>query len=254
MVKAVITLITFGLLTILLLARQPAQQGAIPVCPSSPDDPKNYPENMIRPKYPKSAFRKGTEGTVELRAVVTPDGKTTDLAVLGGDPELSQAALVAVRKWRFHAQRRQGQPVETIFKIHVRFNRLLEEANSDVEVESPPPEAPPSPAFAKTRREGLGTDVHLMSEPGMVAPKQLYSPEPEFSEKARIERRHGNVDIDLVVGTDGWPRDLQIACSSAPDFNDNAIAAVRQWKFAPATKDGIPVPVEVVLEVSFKLY
>ncbi|PYX49750.1 MAG: hypothetical protein DMG79_07795 [Acidobacteria bacterium] len=49
---------------------------------------------------------------------------------------------------------------------------------------------------------------------------------------------------------DGLPRDLKIACSSAPDLNDNAIAAVKKCKFAPATKDGTPVAVEIVVEVS----
>lgn len=87
----------------------------------------------------------------------------------------------------------------------------------------------------------------------MIASKQLYSLELEFSEKASLEKQQGNVDIDLVVGVDGLPRNLQITCSSAPDLNDNAIAAVKQWKFAPATKDGEPVPVEIVVEVSFRL-
>jgi len=131
---------------------------------------------------------------------------------------------------------------------------MLQEANSDVELESLLPETPPISPLARTHRQDFGPEIHHMSEPGMVAPKQLYSPEPEFSEKARLEKQQGNVGIDLVVGTDGLPRNLQIACSSAPDLNDNAIATVKQWKFAPATKDGKPVPVEIVVEVSFHLY
>jgi protein TonB len=88
----------------------------------------------------------------------------------------------------------------------------------------------------------------------MIAPKATYQIEPEFSEKARIEARQGNVGIDLVVGADGLPRDLQIVCSSAPDRNDNALATLKQWKFAPATKDGVPVASEIVVETSFKLF
>ncbi|MGO9088635.1 MAG: energy transducer TonB [Candidatus Sulfotelmatobacter sp.] len=252
--KGAVTLIAFGLLIVPLIASQSVQLTDIPTCPPSVDDAKNYPENMIRPKYPKDDLRKGVPGIVELRAVVTPEGRTGDLAVLNGDPEFAQAALAAIRKWRFHPELKQGQPVETTYKIHVRFNPMLREANSDVAVESPPPEPPPTSTFPKSRREGLGTEVHRMSEPGMVAPRELYSPEPEFSEKASIEKQQGNVDIDLVVGADGLPRELQIACSSATDLNDNALAAVKQWKFAPATKDGVPVPVEIVVEVSFKLY
>jgi TonB family protein len=237
-----------------LAAGQSTNQSDIPPCAQSPNDAAHYPDNMVRPKYPKAALRSGIEGRVELRAVIASDGKSKNLAVLSGDPEFSQNAIAAIRKWRFHPELRQGLPVETTYRIHVRFNLMLQEANSEVELESPLPESPLTSSPANPRRQDLGLEIHRMSEPGMIAAKQIYSPEPEFSEKARIEAQQGNVDIDLVVGADGLPRNLQIACSSAPDLNDNAIAAVKQWKFAPATKDGTPVPVEIVVEVSFKLY
>ena len=88
----------------------------------------------------------------------------------------------------------------------------------------------------------------------MVAPKPLYQPEPEFSEASRKKKEKGNVDIALVVGTDGLPRDLKVMCSSIPDSNENAIKAVQRWKFAPATKEGKPVPVKILVDVEFKLY
>jgi TonB family protein len=207
---------------------------------------------MIRPKYPKDALRKGMGGKVELRAVIAPDGQQKVLAVLSGDSEFSQNALAAIRKWRFHHEVRQGQPVESTYKIHVRFDPMLQEANSDVELESPLPEPPPS--LASAHRSNLGYEIHHMSEPGMIAPKATYQIEPEFSEKASRDAWQGNVNIDLVVGADGLPRDLQIICSSAPDENENALATLKQWKFAPATKDGIPVASEIVIETSFKLF
>jgi TonB family protein len=185
-----------------------------------------------------------------LGAVIATDSKTKDLVVLGGDSGFSQSAIIAIRKWRFHPEMRQGQPVETTYKVHVRFNPMLREANSNVELESPIPETPSVSPLAK---QDFGPEIHHMSEPGMVAPKQLYSPEPEFSEKAGIEKQQGNVGIDLVVGTDGLPRNLHLTCSAAPDLNENAIAALKQWKFAPATKDDIPVPVEILIEVSLTL-
>lgn len=233
---------------------QSTQKSDIPPCAQSPDGATYYPDNMVRPKYPKDALRSGIEGKVELRAVVAPGGQMKDLVVLTGDSEFSQNALAAIRRWHFHSEVRHGQPVETTYKIHVRFNPMLREANSDIELESPLPEPLLIFSLAKTERLDLGPEIHHMSDPGMIAPKQLYSPEPEFSEKASLERQQGNVDVDLVVGTDGLPRNLQIACSSAPDLNDNAIAAVKRWKFAPATQDGKPVPVEIVVEVSFRLY
>ena len=212
-----------------LPADQSAHQRDIPRCAQSPDDPAYYPDNMVRPKYPKDDLRNAIEGKVELRAVIATDSKTKDLVVLSGESEFSQNAIVAIRKWRFHPELREGHPVETTYKIHVRFSPMLREANSDVELESPLPE-PPTSSFAKRPPQDLGPDIHYLAEPGIIAPKQLYSPEPEFSEKARIEKQQGNVGIAVVVGTDGLPRNLHIACSSAPDLNENAIAAVKNME------------------------
>jgi len=253
MVRKIVVALVFASCVTSLRAVGSTQQNGIPPCAQSPDDPRNYPDNMVRPKYPKDALRNGTEGNVELRAVIATDSRTKDLVVLSGDSDFSQSAIIAIRKWRFHPEMRQGQPVETSYKIRVRFNPKLREANSDVELESPRPESPSVFSSAKFRRSDSSAEVYHISDPGVVAPKQLYSPEPEFSEKARVEKQQGNVGIDLVVGADGLPRDLQVSCSSAPDLNDNAIAALKQWRFAPGTKDGTPVPVEILVEVSFTL-
>jgi TonB family protein len=234
-------------------AAQSALPDKIPPCAAMPDDPKNYPDNMVRPKYPKDALRAGASGKVELRAVVAPDGATKDLAILSGDAEFSQPALEAVRKWRFHPEIREGHPVETTFKIEVRFSFLLREANSDVELESPQIALPQAVVSTKTPRN-LGPGVHSITEPGVTAPKPLYKPDPEFSEKGRREKMQGMVGIFLVVGPDGVPRDLKIGCSSVPEDNENALAAVRRWKFAAGTKDGTPVAVAIEVDVSFHIY
>lgn len=252
--RTVVRLAVFSVFLLFpLWAGQSAQRAEIPPCAPLPDDPANYPDNMVRPKYPKEALRNGIAGTVELTAVIASDGKLKDLMSQSGDSEFSRSAITAIRKWRFHPQLRQGQPVEATYKIQVRFNSLLQEANSDVELEAPQPEPPPTPSLSKTDRPGLSPDVHYMSEPGTVAPKQIYSPEPEFSEVSRKNREQGNVEIALVVGTDGLPRDLSVICSSIPNSSQNAIEAVAQWKFEPGTKDGKTVPIAIAVHVSFQL-
>lgn len=87
----------------------------------------------------------------------------------------------------------------------------------------------------------------------MTAPKQVYAPEPEFSEKARKAGEQGTVTVSLIVGTDGKPRDVTVSCSSAPDLNENALDAVKSWKFEPGTEHGKPVMVEISVEVQFHL-
>jgi protein TonB len=247
MIKAVVAALIACNLVVAARADQSGPQSEFPRCPAAPEPP--LPDNMVRPRYPKDALRSGRAGEVELRAIVAPDGRLKDAAVLSGDPEFSHSSMAAIRKWRFRVVSDQGHPVETILRIHVRFNPLLREANSDVELESP------SASLSKrTPEESSGEQVHRVSEPGMVAPNALYQPEPEFSEASRKKGEQGGVDIALVVGSDGLPHDLKITCSSIPDSNQNAIEAMKQWKFTSGTRDGKPVAVRIVVHIEFKLY
>jgi periplasmic protein TonB len=58
----------------------------------------------------------------------------------------------------------------------------------------------------------------------------------------------------LIVDPEGNPRDIKVAHSLNPGLDQKAVEAVRQWKFAPAMKDGHPVAVQINVEVNFKLY
>jgi TonB family protein len=223
----------------------------IPTCPPVFETP--LPDHMIRPVYPRDALRKRMEGSVTAQVVVAPDGKTRGIKVLDGDSSFSKNTVAAIHKWRFHPITREGRAVEAVYRVHVRFNPLLQEANSDVELVSPKPETHAVPIPPREHGEGSGDLIHRASESGIIPPKQLYSPEPEFSEEARKKNKPGVVDIALVVGSDGLPRDFRIACTSNPDLVENAIAAVRQWKFASGTKDGTPVSVEILVEISFRI-
>ena len=59
--------------------------------------------------------------------------------------------------------------------------------------------------------------------------------------------------IKMVVGVDGLPRDIKITRPLSADLDESAINTVKKWKFAPGTKDGEPVAVQIVVEVSFRL-
>jgi TonB family protein len=89
---------------------------------------------------------------------------------------------------------------------------------------------------------------------GIQAPQALFKPEPEFTEQARQAKHQGTVLLWLIVGADGNPRDIKIVRPLGMGLDQKAIESVRQWKFAPATKDGKPVAVEVRVEVAFTLH
>ncbi len=76
------------------------------------------------PKYPPAAMRKGWEGTVLLKVLVTPTGQpsTIQLAKSSGRHVLDDAAIAAVKKWRFAPAKRGDTPVEGWVSFPIEFN------------------------------------------------------------------------------------------------------------------------------------
>lgn len=103
--------------------------------------------------------------------------------------------------------------------------------------------------------EGGGTGGGIFHVGGGVSPpRQIYAPEPEFSEEARKAKYQGVCTLGLIVGTDGRPSNIRVLSSLGMGLDEKAIEAVKMWKFEPAMKDGHPVRVEIAVEVDFHLY
>lgn len=101
---------------------------------------------------------------------------------------------------------------------------------------------------------GVGPGVFHLGESGVIAPRILYQPEPEFSEEARKAKYQGVVGLNVVVGPDGRIHNAQVVHSLGMGLDEKAIEGVKLWKFDPARKDGRPVAVAVYIEVDFHLY
>lgn len=75
----------------------------------------------VSPSYPKKARRAGVEGTVRLHAIIGKDGAVRELSVISGDSLLTDAAMKAVRQWRYEPMLLNGEPVEVDTTIDVNF-------------------------------------------------------------------------------------------------------------------------------------
>jgi TonB family protein len=100
---------------------------------------------------------------------------------------------------------------------------------------------------------GIGGGAYRVGG-GVSAPRAIYDPEPEYSEEARKAKYQGTVVLWVVVGPDGRVRDMRVSRTLGMGLDEKAIDAVRQWRFEPARKNGQPVPVQVSIEVNFRLY
>ncbi|HEY6351287.1 MAG TPA: energy transducer TonB [Candidatus Angelobacter sp.] len=80
--------------------------------------------NKVVPEYPLIAKISGIQGDVKLHAFVAKDGTIQSLTVLGNPPPvLTQAALDAVRKWKYRPYTLNGEPVEIETFITVTFKK-----------------------------------------------------------------------------------------------------------------------------------
>jgi protein TonB len=75
----------------------------------------------VRPQYPEIARAARVEGTIIMEAVLDTSGRVTQLRVLKSVPMLDQAAVDAVRLWRYTPSLYGGHPVSVLMTITVRF-------------------------------------------------------------------------------------------------------------------------------------
>jgi TonB family protein len=75
----------------------------------------------VQPVYPLRAQQARIQGAVELSATIGKDGSISNLKVMSGDPILTQAAVEAVKQWKYRPYLLDGQPVEIQTQITVNF-------------------------------------------------------------------------------------------------------------------------------------
>jgi periplasmic protein TonB len=100
---------------------------------------------------------------------------------------------------------------------------------------------------------GIGGGVFKVGG-GISAPQPVSTPDPEYTEQARIAKTQGTCILWLIVDDQGRPRDIRVVRGLGMGLDAKAIEAVKQWKFQPAMKDGRPVNVQISVEVGFRLY
>jgi len=91
--------------------------------------PINLPEDLsqalllqkVTPSYPEQALKAGLQGAVVLQAWIGADGSIRDLKLMDGSLLLGQAAVKAVRQWRYKPYLRNGVAVEAQTYVTVNF-------------------------------------------------------------------------------------------------------------------------------------
>jgi TonB family protein len=100
---------------------------------------------------------------------------------------------------------------------------------------------------------GFGGGVYRVGN-GVTAPTLLSQVRPNYTADAMQRKIQGTVVLEMIVDTDGIPRDVRIVRSlDAHGLDEEAIRAAKQWRFNPGRFGGIPVEVQVMLVIDFHI-
>jgi periplasmic protein TonB len=100
---------------------------------------------------------------------------------------------------------------------------------------------------------GIGGGVFKVGG-GISAPQAVSTPDPQYTEEARLAKTQGKCILWLIVDETGKPRNIRVVRGLGNGLDAKAIEAVQQWRFQPAMKDGKPVNVQISVEVGFHLF
>jgi len=182
----------------------------------------------VKPGYTGDAMRRGVMGTVLMECVVLVDGTVGDVHVTRSlDADLDAEAVKALKQWRFSPGTKDGAPVAVSVEIEMSFSTL----------------------------RGPRVDSPGVSRPGggVISPRLIKELKPSYPPDARAAAITGVVEMQCVVLTDGTVGDVKVTKPLDPALDAEAVRTLRQWTFAPGTKDGQAVPVQVMVEMTFTL-
>ena len=101
---------------------------------------------------------------------------------------------------------------------------------------------------------GTGGGVYRPGN-GVTLPRVLREVKPQYTSDAMRAKVQGTVLLECIVQKDGSVGDVQVIRSLDSTFglDQQAVIAAKAWRFAPGTRLGEPVPVQITIELTFTL-
>jgi len=210
---------------------------------------------------PEIRLKGGADGVAESAAITMPD-----LTIRGGAPK--------------------RESIATLARVAPTSRENLLAAGRPVITSAPVSSDPPKPAVGGAIRVASGPDPRFEGRtvftvalqmpnvtsysgswilwyaerkplpgegPDLVPPSALRKVDPVYDLSAAEDRIEGKVQLSAVIHTDGYVYGIALLRGVDSRLDNSAIAALRKWEFEPARRDGVPVDVDVVFEIPFRL-
>lgn len=133
-----------------------------------------------------------------------------------------------------------GTPPEQIFAAHRVYSMNIDMANLSSVTGSW------IIHFSELHQQGLPRGLGELS-----APDPIRKVDPKYPQDLVLQHVQGEVILYGVIRPDGNVDSIQLVRGVDKQLDANSIAAFRQWKFHPATKEGQAVPVEAIVHIPF---
>lgn len=197
--------------------------------------------------YPSTALQAGIQGFVLLNVRIDKDGNVAEVTLVSGHPLLVQAAMDAVKQWKYQPYLLNGAPTELETTVHLRFDlsgggNVIEPEASMTELAPAIPADTAGPEVPKRVRISQGVATALVAD----------KVQPEYPAEAREQHIQGSVLLQVIISEEGNVENLQLI-SGHPLLAAAAIDAVKQWKYRPYLLNGQPVEVQTQVLVNFTL-
>jgi TonB family protein len=114
--------------------------------------------------------------------------------------------------------------------------------------------APPAPSPGASSTVAPSQTIYHPGQNGVTFPQCSKCPDPSFTQEARDAKYSGRVLLVITITPKGGVGDIHVLQGDVYGLGEAAKQAVVRWKFKPArNRDGQPVPVQVHIEVIFRL-
>jgi len=203
----------------------------------------------VVPVYPEIAASARVSGIVILEALVDTNGDVADARVLKSIPLLDQAAVDAVRQWRYTPTSLNGTMVPVIMTVTVNFSVDAGVPSQPVLMNGTTMQAN-AVASSVTQQWNGAPPIRIGGT--VTAPERVKYVPPVYPTEAQQARIQGIVIIEAIIDESGQVAATKVL-KSIPLLDDAALAAVSQWKYTPTTLNGAPVPVLMTVTVNFTL-
>jgi len=187
----------------------------------------------VNPVYPEEARVSGVQGLVILEAKADEQGNVIDVRILRSVPLLDQAAIDAVKQWKYEPLVIGGRARKAVFTVTVRF--ALKDKDGDR-----------AKAFNEFARGAV------KAEGDVNPPRLIKESAPVYPEAARQAGVEGVVILGVRADETGAVVDA-IVLRSIPLLDQAAIDAVKRWAYEPTLIGGKAVPIVFTVTVRFRL-